>query len=83
MVELEPLDGDDEAFLLDTLRRHRELTGSTVAERILAQWAAQVSTFRKVMPKDYKRVLNVMRQAEEEGLDEAATLHKVMETSRG
>jgi glutamate synthase (NADPH/NADH) large chain len=83
MVELEPLEAEDEAFLLETIGRHRDLTGSTVAERILAQWAAQVSTFRKVMPKDYKRVLTVMKQAEEQGLDETTTLQKVMETSRG
>jgi glutamate synthase (NADPH) large chain len=83
MVEIEPLDGDDEAFLLATVGRHHELTGSTVAAGILARWAAELPAFRKVMPKDYKRVLTVMQQAKEQGLDEATTLQKVMETSRG
>jgi hypothetical protein len=36
-----------------------------------------------VMPRDYARVLKVMKDAESEGLDEAATLERVMEASRG
>ena len=35
------------------------------------------------MPIDYKRVLTVMRQAESEGLDEDATMKRVMESSHG
>ena len=64
MVELEPLDDDDREWLRATVERHRELTGSTVAERLLDQWESEVEAFRKVMPKDYKRVLGVMREAE-------------------
>jgi glutamate synthase (NADPH) large chain len=83
MVALEELDGDDRAFLHDVVSRHRELTGSTVADRLLASWTASVSRFRKVMPTDFKRVLTVMRQAEREGLDEDATMKRVMESSHG
>ena len=36
----------------------------TVAERLLDDWESEVEAFRKVMPKDYKRVLAVMREAE-------------------
>ncbi len=57
MVELDELDDDDREFLRDTVRRHGELTGSAVAERLLASWSVAVSRFRKVMPLDYKRVL--------------------------
>jgi hypothetical protein len=35
------------------------------------------------MPTDYQRVLTVMAAAEAEGLDDAATLERVMEASRG
>jgi hypothetical protein len=35
------------------------------------------------MPTDYERVLKVMKDAEAAGLDEDATLAKVMEASRG
>jgi glutamate synthase (NADPH/NADH) large chain len=83
MVVLDELDADDRAFLHDTVRRHRELTGSAVAERLLASWSVKLSRFRKVMPLDYQRVLNVMRQAEQEGLTEAQTLERVMEASHG
>jgi glutamate synthase (NADPH/NADH) large chain len=63
MVELEPLDDDRRQFLRDTVARHRDETGSAVAERMLADWDADVDAFRKVMPKDYKRVLTVIAEA--------------------
>jgi len=83
MVALEPLDDDDRDFLRSTLEAHRELTESTVAARILDAWATESAHFRKVMPNDYKRVLNVMKEAEQEGLSEAETLARVMAASRG
>ncbi len=83
MVALEELDGDDRAFLHDVVSRHRELTGSAVADRLLASWTASVARFRKVMPSDYKRVLTVMRAAEREGLDSEATMKRVMEAAHG
>jgi glutamate synthase (NADPH/NADH) large chain len=83
MIDLEPLDDDDRRFLVDIIGEHQRLTGSTVAERVLADWTVASSAFRKVMPRDYARVLNVMKTAAAEGLDEASTLAKVMEASRG
>jgi glutamate synthase (NADPH/NADH) large chain len=83
MVALDELDDDDRAFLLDVVRRHRELTGSAVAERLLASWSVAVSRFRKVMPLDYKRVLGVMKTAADDGLDEDQTMQRVMEASHG
>jgi glutamate synthase (NADPH/NADH) large chain len=83
MVLVEELDAGDEVFLRDVVERHRELTGSTVAARLLAEWAATVARFTKVMPKDYKRVLTVMHAAEAEGLDESTTLARVMEAAHG
>ena len=64
-------------------RRHGELTGSAVAERLLARGASAVSRFRKVMPTDYKRVLGVMKTAADDGLDEDQTMQRVMEASHG
>jgi glutamate synthase (NADPH/NADH) large chain len=83
MVAVEHLEPDDREFLRATVERHRDLTGSAVAHRLLAAWNVEVSRFRKVMPIDYKRVLTVMKQAETEGLDEHATLDRVMEAARG
>ena len=82
MVELQALDDVDCAFLDDTIRRHRDLTGSGVAERIIGDWAQAITMFRKVMPKDYQRVLTVIAESEAAGLDEAATVDKIMEAAR-
>ncbi len=69
MVDLEPLDTEDVDWLRATLRRHEAETGSTVAARILGRWHSEVRRFRKVLPLDYKRVLDAARIAEEQGLD--------------
>jgi glutamate synthase (NADPH) large chain len=78
MVELETLDGADRAWLESTVRKHLDHTGSAVAERVLRSWTTEASRFRKVMPKDYKRVLAVMRDARAKGLSESETSEAVM-----
>jgi glutamate synthase (NADPH/NADH) large chain len=83
MVELEPLSAEDRDWLRATIERHRELTGSDVADRILGQWESEVESFRKVMPQDYKRVLTVMAEATAEGLSEDETLTRVMAAAHG
>src|SRR4029079_7499565 len=69
MVDLEDLDEDDIEFLPTRLSRHRAETGSEVATRILDDWHNQLERFQKVMPKDYKRVLEAARVAEERGIN--------------
>jgi len=83
MVELEPLEDADREWLRATVERHRECTASLVAVRLLDAWESEVEAFRKVMPKDYRRVLAVMREAECVGLSQEETDVKVMESSRG
>jgi glutamate synthase (NADPH/NADH) large chain len=82
MVALEDLDDADREFLRDTVTRHRDLTGSAVAERILLSWQTELSAFRKVMPKDYKRVLTVIAESTAAGLDEDQTVDRIMEAAR-
>ena len=82
MVELEELDESDRTFLRDTIERHRDYTGSTVADRILGSWDTEISSFRKVMPVDYKRVLNVIEQSKAEGLSEEETVEEIMKAAR-
>ncbi|HAP77966.1 MAG TPA: glutamate synthase subunit alpha, partial [Acidimicrobiaceae bacterium] len=79
MVQLQQLGDDDREWLSATLASHEQWTGSPVA----AAAAANLDAFVKVMPTDYERVLNVMKAAEADGLDEEATLARVMEASRG
>ncbi|MGE3621582.1 MAG: glutamate synthase subunit alpha, partial [Acidimicrobiia bacterium] len=69
MVDLEAVDAEDAEWLRATLRTHLAETGSTVAGRILDRWHDEVRRFRKVMPRDYKRVLEAARLAEEQGRD--------------
>ena len=52
----------------ELLRRHIRYTQSTVAERVLKQWDAMQPKFVKVMPKDYKRVINAIKRAQAEGI---------------
>jgi glutamate synthase (NADPH) large chain len=83
MVELETLDPEEREWLRTTVERHWDLTGSAVASRLLLDWSIEVERFHKVMPKDFKRVLHVIREAAETGLTEAETLDKVMGAAHG
>src|SRR5690606_10988926 len=58
MVELDTLEDDEDiAELKALIEKHAQYTGSTVAQRLLADWPAALAKFVKVMPSDYKRVL--------------------------
>jgi glutamate synthase (NADPH/NADH) large chain len=83
MVDVEPLTDDDLGFLRSLIARHEELTGSAVAARLLEAWTLEAATFRKVMPRDYRRVLEVMSTAEADGLPEEETLGRVMAAAHG
>jgi glutamate synthase domain-containing protein 3 len=62
MVELETVAEKADAELLRSLlQRHADYTGSTVAERLLRGWPVALRHFVKVMPIDYKRVLQARR----------------------
>ena len=69
MVDVESLDDTDAAFLMSAVRRHLEQTDSPVAARLLDDWSVSLTRFRKIMPRDYKRVLAVSAAAEREGRD--------------
>jgi glutamate synthase (NADPH/NADH) large chain len=73
MVDVEPLDDEDCRFLNEIIGTHAAETGSTVAEAVLADWEEATTNIVKVMPRDYRRVLEATRRAEAEGrsVDEA------------
>ncbi len=83
MVDLEHVGGEDEEWLRATIARHGSFTESAIAERILGAWTVEVSRFRKVMPRDYKRVLTVQAESAAEGLTQEQTDDRVMEAARG
>jgi glutamate synthase (ferredoxin) len=81
MVELEALaDAQEVEFVREHLRRHHKYTGSTVAERLLANWRGMQGKFVKVMPRDYKRVLAALERARRTGIPEEQA---VMEAAHG
>jgi glutamate synthase (NADPH) large chain len=58
MVELEKVKtADDKKTLHQMITSHFMYTGSRSAKRILDSWEAMLPKFEKVMPVDYKRVL--------------------------
>jgi glutamate synthase domain-containing protein 3 len=66
-VELEPVEeAEDVAELRELIEQHREYTGSTVAKRVLDDWPDVLGRFVKVMPTDYKRVLEERKRHDEE-----------------
>jgi glutamate synthase (NADPH) large chain len=66
-VDLEGLDEDDRRIVSDLVTRHATLTGSGLASRLLEDWPTTESQLKKVMPSDYRRVLDATRRAIEEG----------------
>ncbi len=68
MVELETIDTDEEALEVRSMvEKHLTYTGSPVAQRFLDNWDKHVTQFVKVMPVDYKRVLESRRAAASAG----------------
>ena len=64
MVDLEPLhEAEDLDLVRDLLIQHAGYTGSTVAADILKNWDQTVRQFVKIMPVDYRRVLQEQRKA--------------------
>ena len=67
MVELEKVtDQEDIEELRSLIEEHGKLTGSTVAKVILDDWENALNDFVKVMPTDYKRVLEERKKTEKE-----------------
>jgi glutamate synthase (ferredoxin) len=76
MVGLEALEDPEEIReLYQMIQRHADYTHSRKAIRVLSQWTELLPKFVKVMPKDYKRVLQALQDALASGLsgDEALT----------
>ena len=57
MVDLDPLEAEDESQIIALLKRHILLTNSARATYILENWTTQKNKFIKVFPREYKNVL--------------------------
>jgi glutamate synthase (NADPH/NADH) large chain len=79
MVQVEEIDDTDADLLRELVARHVEATGSAVGQAVLDGFARTADQFRKVMPVDYKRVLEATARAEAEGRD---PIEAVMDAAR-
>ncbi len=54
---------EDLGILESLIRRHVEFTGSPLGKRLLANWGETVKGFVKVIPQEYKRILEKRKAA--------------------
>ncbi len=75
MVDIENLQiEDDIAEVRELIARHVSFTDSELGKNVLGEWDMYESSFLKVMPRDYRKVLDALKRVEERGLtgEEAA-----------
>ena len=81
MVDLETIaTDDDDQTVKRLLKNHLRYTQSDVAQKILDRWDRSKEKFVKVMPTDYKRVLEAKEKARLTGMPEEQA---VMEAAHG
>jgi len=79
-VELEHLEDENEISELNKLiRKHAEYTKSKRAWKIIAMWEDYIPKFIKVIPKDYKRMLQAIERVKQTGLTGEAALMEAFE----
>jgi glutamate synthase (ferredoxin) len=65
LADLEEVaDPQDASTLKQMIEDHLEYTGSSSAESILAKWDRSLPRFKKVMPRDYRRILEERQRRE-------------------
>jgi glutamate synthase (ferredoxin) len=80
MVGLERLEDPSEiAEVRQIIQKHVDYTKSDKAKMVLSRWEEMVPKFVKVMPKDYKRVLQAINKAVASGLSGDDALNAAFE----
>lgn len=70
MVYLEQIEDYDELNEVKTMiMNHVKHTSSKHARKILDSWSSYAGKFVKIIPKDYKRMLQAIKNVQQEGLD--------------
>jgi glutamate synthase (NADPH/NADH) large chain len=83
MVDVVEPNAQDASWLRETIEQHTQLTGSPLGAGMLENWATANKKFRKVLPRDYARVIAIMDQAKVDGLSDEETSRRVMEPVNG
>ncbi|MDJ0564295.1 MAG: glutamate synthase large subunit, partial [Microcystis sp. M49629_WE12] len=81
MVALEALEGEEINDLRELIQRHADYTQSQKAALVLANWSEMLPQFVKVMPKDYKRMLQCIKEALDSGLTGDSALDAAFEAN--
>ncbi|SFD34936.1 glutamate synthase large subunit [Clostridium uliginosum] len=79
MVLLEELSLEDEIELKDLIEEHVENTGSHKGNKILSNFDTEKSNFIKIIPKDYKKVLETVEKYKNLGCDDEEALIKAFQ----
>ncbi|MGV9981613.1 glutamate synthase large subunit [Micromonospora wenchangensis] len=69
LVDLSPLRDTERELLHDLVQRHVAETDSAVGAELLKRWPEAVGEFTAVVPRDYRRVMEIMKAAEAAGRD--------------
>ena len=69
-VDLVPMDAEDAVLVRGLLQRHRDLTGSPRARRVLGEWDSLAPRFIKVFPHEYRRALTGGAEAQDRQREE-------------
>ncbi|MEJ2004604.1 MAG: glutamate synthase-related protein, partial [Cyclobacteriaceae bacterium] len=64
MVDLDPLESEDISQLQAMIEEHMAYTHSSIASSILKNWDKEIQHFIKVIPFDYKKVLEKRKESE-------------------
>lgn len=70
MVEIESIASAEAEEIYPIIQKHQKYTQSQWAAKILANWEEMSAKFVKVMPRDYKRVVQAVQKALAAGLSE-------------
>jgi glutamate synthase (ferredoxin) len=80
MVGLDTVtDPAEQTALRQLIERHVQYTDSALGRRVLADWDRMLPQFVKVMPKDYKRVLEAVHRAQQAGLSGEEAINAAFE----
>jgi glutamate synthase (NADPH/NADH) large chain len=75
LVELEELSPDDSALVATLLEEHHARTGSPKAAELLAHWERTVTMFLKIVPVEFRRVLEAQKREKQAAASAQAVLH--------
>ncbi|MCK4602650.1 MAG: glutamate synthase subunit alpha, partial [Phycisphaerae bacterium] len=78
MVDVEPVWREEDISLLhDLISRHHEWTGSQRAKQILARWRDTLGRFVKIVPVDYRRAMQRLKEREQRQTDTTPATEEV------